>query len=105
MGNYKFAGCYTLFGQCFEFLAGIFPALKLRSVLLRNHYSHIFTLLVLFLISICLIFSVFLGEDSKVFVVNNIILAIAIFYGLLTEQSLVKKMLTSRQLQLLGKSS
>lgn len=118
-GNFTFMMLYTFFGRCFEFFAGIQLALivKKRQVSIGNGAKTWFTYLGFLLIFVCVgIMSVLpipkgevagLHNPLGVFT-NNYLLAASIalfFYGLLTEGTVLKKLLSNPFVELLGKSS
>ena len=114
MDNYKFMWSYTFFGRCFEFLSGIFLAVLFRTSLDANR-QRVFTWVGIIFICICIITLASLKGSLpngmytyKGILVNNLFLALAVivfFYGLLTEDTWLKRILSSKILQLLGKSS
>ncbi len=119
MENNKFMLVYTFFGRCFEFFIGIYLALflKNRQTQPAKKRSVLFTLTGIASFTIVLILMAFTAYKLNVkfsiysypgIFLNNIILPFTIavtFYGLITEQSFIKKILQWPLFQLLGKSS
>ena len=119
MENNKFMLVYTFFGRCFEFFIGIYLALflKNRRIQPAKNRSVLFTLTGITSFSIVLILMAITANTLNVkfsiysytgIFLNNIILPLTIaviFYGLIIEQSYVKKILERPLFQLLGKSS
>ncbi len=115
----KFLFEFTFFGRCIEFFAGMALALIFKSeknnINTKIGYSKTFIgiLCMIACISLLVINRWNFQEDSAEFLffetlINNIILPVGIvvfFYGLLTEQSFVRKLLSSFPFILLGKSS
>ena len=116
-GNFTFMMLYTFVGRCFEFFAGIQLALIVRKKNLTGQAKSKYTYLGFGLIFLCVwIMSVLpipKGELAGLhnpwgIVTNNYLLAASIalfFYGLLTETTLLKKILSNKFVELLGKSS
>ncbi|WP_374949714.1 acyltransferase family protein [Mucilaginibacter sp.] len=116
-GNFTFMMLYTFLGRCFEFFAGIQLALIVKNKTLTGDAKTGFTYLGFVLIFVCVgIMSVLpipKGEIAGLhhpvgIITNNYLLAMAIalfFYGLLTETTLLKKLLSNKFVELLGKSS
>ncbi|NTS42121.1 acyltransferase [Flavisolibacter sp. BT320] len=115
-GNDEYLFSSNFFGRCFEFFAGIFVCLQLRKQKSRRS-GIVFTLFGTFSFVGFLIVLAFLAwwnqQPSYYFSLANVSLfnfllpcSIAIFYyGLLTENTILKKFLSSNLLELLGKSS
>ncbi|MBK0378080.1 acyltransferase family protein [Mucilaginibacter segetis] len=117
-GNFTFMMLYTFFGRCFEFFVGIQLALiiKKKQPLVANGSKGI-TYLGFFLIFFCVwimsILPIPKGEIAGLqnplgVVTNNYLLATSIalfFYGILTETTILKKILSNKFVELLGKSS
>ena len=114
MDNHMFMWSYTFFGRCSEFLAGIFLALVLRSAPVLTRYR-MFTWVGTVLIGACVVLlGLVKGPNAygnltyEGVLINNLLLASVIvlfFYGLLTEKTMLQRLLSSEPLQLLGKSS
>ena len=114
MRSNTFMLSYTFFGRCFEFISGIFLAMKMNSLqILKNKAPYTYIGLILMCVSIVLLC---LARGSHEFgistykgiSVNNIFLAIAtaIFLcGLIVERSVIQRILSLQFVQLLGKSS
>ena len=117
-GSYKFMWHYTFFGHCFEFYTGIQLALVIKQN--RKIFADRLpcTWMGIAGIVFCLFGFVFLkyripgynfgSEHPLAPVINNGILPVFIvflFYGLLTEETFVRRVLSSGPLVLLGKSS
>lgn len=116
-GNFTFMMLYTYFGRCFEFFVGIQLALLLKKRGLERTNKIPFTYIGFVLIFVCV------GIMSRLniprgwsaglhnpfgVVTNNYLLPVCIamfFYGLITEKSLMKKVLANPFIELLGKSS
>ncbi|MDN3580604.1 acyltransferase family protein [Mucilaginibacter flavus] len=116
-GNFTFMMLYTFLGRCFEFFAGIQLALIVRKQRLDGTSKKKFTYLGFLMIFVCVwIMSVLpipKGQEAGLhnpfgIITNNYLLATSIalfFYGLLTEATILKKMLSTHFVELLGKSS
>ena len=116
-GNITFMMLYTFLGRCFEFYTGIQLALTVRKKELVSSRGMKFTYLGFFMIFLCVwimsILPIPAGQVAGLhsplgIVTNNYILAISIaffFYGILTEATLLKKILANPFVELLGKSS
>jgi peptidoglycan/LPS O-acetylase OafA/YrhL len=116
-GNFTFMMLYTFLGRCFEFFAGIQLALIVRKKKLDGTSKKNFTYLGFLLIFVCVgIMSVLPIPKNEVaglqhplgIITNNYLLAASIalfFYGLLTESTILKKILSNKFVELLGKSS
>ena len=113
--DYKFMFNYTFFGRCSEFFIGIALALfyKKHGESIKTKWA---TYMGIAFIIICLIALSLLKGDCKYgtlhpmgIVINNLLLpffGIAIlFWGLLTEKTIVQRILSSDLFVLLGKSS
>ncbi|HTH82280.1 MAG TPA: acyltransferase [Mucilaginibacter sp.] len=116
-GNFPFAMLFTFFGRCFEFFVGVQLArIVLNKGFTRNHKIP-FTYGGFVLIFLCVLIMAFqpipkgwaAGVESPVGIItNNYFLCIAValfFYGLLTEATVLKKILANPFVELLGKSS
>jgi peptidoglycan/LPS O-acetylase OafA/YrhL len=116
-GNFTFMMLNTFLGRCFEFFAGIMLALFVKRKGFERTNRITFTYIGFFLIFFCVwIMSVIpvlpgdkFGQQNPLGIItNNYLLAISItlfFYGLLTEGSALKKVLSNPFVELLGKSS
>lgn len=116
-GNFTFMMLNTFLGRCFEFFAGIMLALFIKRKGFDRGNRIPFTYIGFFLVFFCIwIMSVIpvlpgdtFGQQNPLGIItNNYLLAIAItlfFYGLLTESSVLKKVLANKFVELLGKSS
>ncbi|GAB2685008.1 acyltransferase [Mucilaginibacter koreensis] len=116
-GNFTFMMLYTFLGRCFEFFAGIQLALILKRQGMERSSKFNFTYTGLLLIFGCAwIMSVlpvpkgwFFGVHNPWgLITNNYLLAVSItlfFYGLITEQTVLKRVLAHPFIELLGKSS
>jgi peptidoglycan/LPS O-acetylase OafA/YrhL len=116
-GNFTFLMLYTFLGRSFEFFAGIQLALIVRKQKLDGQKKTKFTYLGFGLIFVCVwimsILPIPKGEVAGLhhpfgIFTNNYLLAASIalfFYGLLTETTVLKKILSNRFVELLGKSS
>lgn len=116
-GNFTFMMVYTFLGRCFEFFAGIQLALYIqRKGLVRSNKAP-FTYLGIIMILVCPFLMSLLpipqgwtaGLHHPIgVVINNYLLAVCIvmfFYGLLTEVTVLKQILSNPFVELLGKSS
>ena len=113
--SYQFMFIYTFFGRCFEFFCGIGLALFLKNQLIKERAGYAYTYCGLLLMALLILFLSLLGKHGEsgittVFgiVINNFLLPISIaffFYGLIRESSIVKKLLSSPLLVMLGKAS
>jgi peptidoglycan/LPS O-acetylase OafA/YrhL len=116
-GNFTFMMVHTFLGRCFEFFAGI----QLAVILLKKggqrsgkssatYTGFLFIFVCAALLSVLPIpqgWSAGLHHPAGI-IINNYLLAVAIalfFYGLLTEQTLLKRILSLPFVELLGKSS
>ena len=116
-GNFTFMMLYTFLGRCFEFFAGIQLALIVRKQKLDGSSKKKFTYLGFFLIFFCVWIMSTLpippGQEAGLhnpfgIITNNYLLALSIalfFYGILTETTVLKKILANPFVELLGKSS
>lgn len=116
-GNFTFMMLFTFFGRCFEFFVGI----QLARIIIRKGFTRTnkinFTYSGFVLIFICVLIMALqsitkpwtVGLESVTgIIINNYLLCIAIalfFYGLLTEATWFKKILSTPFVELLGKSS
>lgn len=115
--NFPFVMLFTFFGRCFEFFVGI----QLARIILNKGFVRtnkiVYTYLGLLLIFLCVLVMAFqpipkgwaAGVESPAgIIVNNYFLCIAValfFYGILTETTILKKILATPFVELLGKSS
>jgi peptidoglycan/LPS O-acetylase OafA/YrhL len=116
-GNFTFMMLYTFLGRCFEFFAGIQLALIVRKKTLDGTSKKKFTYIGFAAIFVCVWIMSMLpipkGEVAGLhspfgIITNNYLLAASIalfFYGLLTETTVLKKILSNKFVELLGKSS
>jgi len=116
-GNFPFVMLFTFFGRCFEFFVGV----QLARIILNKGFARtnkiVYTYLGFALIFLCVLVMAFqpvprgwaAGVESPAGIItNNYFLCIAValfFYGLLTEATLLKKILANPFVELLGKSS
>jgi len=120
MENYPFMLGYTFFGRSTEFFAGIALALYLKKRMWNSTSSTkkslaTYTGLSGIVLTLCLLTYIAILAHVRLslrsytgLMVNNIILPASIvvfFYGLVTEKSLVQKILATAFVQLLGRSS
>ncbi len=113
--SFEFMFNYTFFGRCLEFFIGIALAIAYKSDLIKTKFKHFTLLGFLGIIFSTLIMSFFKGDyDFGIRhpmgkVTNTVVLptiGIAIFYyGLLKEETVFSKILSSKLFVLLGKSS
>jgi peptidoglycan/LPS O-acetylase OafA/YrhL len=116
-GNFTFMMLYTFLGRCFEFFVGIQLALIVRKKKLDGSSKQKLTYLGFVLIFACVWLMSTLpipkGEVAGLhhpmgIITNNYLLSTSIalfFYGLLTETTILKKILSNKFVELLGKSS
>ena len=116
-GNFTFMMLYTFLGRCFEFFAGIQLALIIRRQKPDGNSKKKLTYVGFFMIFVCVWIMSLLpipkGQEAGLhnplgIITNNYLLALSIalfFYGILTETTLLKKILATRFVELLGKSS
>lgn len=116
-GNFTFMMLYTFLGRCFEFFAGIQLALIIRRQKPDGKSNRKLTYVGFFMIFVCVWIMSLLpipkGQEAGLhnpfgIITNNYLLALSIalfFYGILTETTLLKKILATRFVELLGKSS
>ncbi|CAM3880155.1 acyltransferase [Mucilaginibacter galii] len=116
-GNFTFTMIYTFLGRCFEFFVGIQLALILlnKGVARTNNikYTYIGFLLMMFCVGIMSQLSIPKGWMAGLhnpfgIITNNYLLPPCIamfFYGLLTESTVFKTILSFKFVELLGKSS
>ncbi len=116
-GNFTFMMLYTFLGRCFEFFIGIQLALIVRKQTLDGSSKKKFTYLGFLMIFVCVwimsMLTIPQGQEAGLhnpfgIITNNYLLAASIalfFYGLLTETTVLKKVLSNPFVELLGKSS
>jgi peptidoglycan/LPS O-acetylase OafA/YrhL len=116
-GNFTFMMIHTFFGRCFEFFVGIQLALILlkKGTERKNciSYTYIGFLLMFVCVGVMSLLAIPKGWSAGLhnplgIFTNNYLLAVSIalfFYGLLTEVSILKKILSNKFVELLGKSS
>ncbi|WDF57441.1 acyltransferase family protein [Mucilaginibacter sp. KACC 22063] len=116
-GNFTFMMLYTFLGRCFEFFAGIQLALYVQRKGFSRTNSLPLTYIGFLFIFVCPFIMSLLpvpkGWNAGLqhplgIVTNNYLLAMSIalfFYGLLTETTVLKKVLANPFVELLGKSS
>jgi peptidoglycan/LPS O-acetylase OafA/YrhL len=115
--NFPFVMLFTFFGRCFEFFVGV----QLARIVLKQGFARTnkitYTYIGFLLIFLCVLAMAFqpvpkgwaAGVQSPAgIIINNYFLCIAValfFYGILTESTLMKKVLATPFVELLGKSS
>ncbi|MCB2408512.1 acyltransferase family protein [Hymenobacter lucidus] len=117
-GSIKFMLDWTFFGRCLEFFAGMALALYMRKSTVKAGSGLIITCLGIIWMAVCAGLMAYLERDTQVgamnmsnyysFLVRNAILPIGIvllFWGLLFEQTWLKRLLETKIFDLLGKSS
>lgn len=116
-GNFTFMMLYTFLGRCFEFFVGIQLALVVRKKALDGKSNQKLTYLGFLSIFACVwlmsVLPIPKGEIAGLhnplgIITNNYLLSVSIavfFYGILTETTLLKKILSNKFVELLGKSS
>jgi peptidoglycan/LPS O-acetylase OafA/YrhL len=116
-GNFTFVLLYTFFGRCFEFFVGV----QLAKIVLKKGFERKikfkFTYPAFIMIFVCVLVMALqpvikpwpAGLETPIGIfTNNYVLCICVaffFYGLLTEDTLFKRFLALRFIELLGKSS
>ncbi|MFD0751972.1 acyltransferase family protein [Mucilaginibacter calamicampi] len=116
-GNVPFVMLFTFFGRCFEFFVGV----QLARIVLNKGFERTnkitYTYIGFILMMLCVLVMAFQPvpagwaagvESTTGIIVNNYFLCIAValfFYGILTENTLFKKVLALPFVELLGKSS
>jgi peptidoglycan/LPS O-acetylase OafA/YrhL len=116
-GNFPFVMLFTFFGRCFEFFVGM----QLARIVLKKGFTRTnkvaCTYLGLVFIFLCVLIMAFQSipkgwaagvESPAGIITNNYFLCVAValfFYGILTENTFLKKILAHPFIQLLGKSS
>jgi peptidoglycan/LPS O-acetylase OafA/YrhL len=116
-GNFPFVMCFTFFGRCFEFFVGV----QLARYVLKNGFKRTnkfsFTYVGFIMIFVCVFVMALqqpiapwlFGLETPVGIItNNYFLCIMVaffFYGILTEETVFKKLLATPFVELLGKSS
>ena len=118
-GSYRFMFLYTFLGRCFEFYAGVSLALFIRKndeALIKKNGMWWRTFIGVAGIVSCVLTLSLLRTGNYEFglfnplgiFINNFILPVfvcCLFYGLLTERSIISKILSTDFFVLLGKSS
>jgi peptidoglycan/LPS O-acetylase OafA/YrhL len=116
-GSIKFMLGYTFFGRCIEFFLGIALALylKKRAGIIEMKRIPLFTLLGIAGIASCLLLMAYVTNTvtyvEKIYLsifINNVLLPAGIvcfFFGLVKENTIIKKFLASETMVLLGKAS
>lgn len=116
-GNFPFVMLFTFFGRCFEFFVGV----QLARIVLNKGFVRTnkiaYTYIGFLLMMLCVLAMAYqpvpkgwaAGVQSPAgIIINNYFLCIAValfFYGILTENTLFKKVLALPSVELLGKSS
>lgn len=113
--SYHFLFVYTFFGRCFEFFCGIGLALYFKNKLAIERKGSLLTYggLVLITLLVILLSLLAIGDQSGIhtslgIIINNFFLPISIslfFYGLISESSIPRNILSSSFLVMLGKVS
>lgn len=115
--DFTFMMLYTFFGRCFEFFVGIKLALMIRSNGFHRsnklRFTYIGFVLIFFCVWLMSLLPIPAGWSAGLhhpcgIIINNYLLAISIatfFYGLITETTVMKKVLATPFVELLGKSS
>jgi len=116
-GNYRFMFLYTFTGRCIEFFAGIALAIVVMKNYVNKNRLPLFTITGIIAIGICLsilaaipltaAIKFGLHHPAGIFT-NNLLLPVSVallFYGLIKEQSIIRRILSTGFMQLLGKSS
>jgi peptidoglycan/LPS O-acetylase OafA/YrhL len=112
LGDLQFLFNFTFFGRCFEFILGMALAYHFHSLAKWKHLTYFG--IVFFLLSLLAL--VFIGKEGKTgdnftlgILVNNFALPffgiIPLFWGLITEDTWLKKLLSTRFFLVLGESS
>ena len=112
MGDLQFLFNFTFFGRCFEFLLGMGLAYSLHQSFKPKHMT-IFGAVCIFLSLMAL---ALIGKEGKTgdnfplgIVINNFALPlfgiVPLFWGLIQEETWLKKLLSSRLFRILGDSS
>jgi peptidoglycan/LPS O-acetylase OafA/YrhL len=119
-GSFRFMLDWTFFGRSFEFFAGMAMALYLRRRPGTNHKGFRFTITGIIWMALCMAALTYLEHDTpnsvaimnmlnyKSYLVRNVVLPVGIvlfFWGLLHEQTWLKRLLETPLFDLLGKSS
>jgi len=116
-GNFPFVMLFTFFGRCFEFFVGV----QLARIVLNKGFERTnkiaYTYIGFLLMMLCVLAMAYqpvpkgwaAGVQSPAgIIINNYFLCVAValfFYGILTENTLFKKVLALPFVELLGKSS
>lgn len=116
-GNFTFMMLYTFLGRCFEFFVGIQLALIMlnKGFERKNSINYTYIGFVLIFIFVGIMATLPIPamwnaglQNPMGIVLNNYLIAISIalfFYGLLTENTVMKKVLSNKFVELLGKAS
>ncbi|MEO8516768.1 MAG: acyltransferase [Flavobacterium sp.] len=116
MGTNNFMLDYTFFGRCTEFVVGMGLALFIRnyassfSIKYCTYFGIILMILFVYFLSILKVSTDGFGTDSTMGkIINTFLLPLfgisPLLFGLIYEKTILSKMLESKLLQLLGKSS
>jgi peptidoglycan/LPS O-acetylase OafA/YrhL len=116
-GTPQFVFSYTYFGRCLEFIIGIQLALMIKNKVITDRTGFAYTFIGIMGIVTCLYTYTFFpaaGEMdmstntvARIFI-NNVLCATFIsilFYGLITEQNMFRRFLSTPLMKLLGESS
>lgn len=116
-GNFPFVMLFTFFGRCFEFFVGVQLARIVLSKGFKRTNNIAYTYIGFLLMMLCVLAMAYqpipagwaAGVQSPTgIIINNYFLCIAVavfFYGILTEATVMKKVLALPFVELLGKSS
>lgn len=116
-GNFTFMMLYTFLGRCFEFFVGIQLALILLNKGFERtnniKYTYIGFVLIFIFVAIMATLPIPAGwiaglQNPIGIILNNYLIALSIslfFYGILTENTVMKKVLSHPMAELLGKAS
>lgn len=114
--NFKFMLSYTYFGRCFEFFVGMKLALLYKNGQIQEIKTNKYYTLTGIIWIVASVSSLVLVKENELYgvltpigiAINNLILPIGIaflFLGLITENTILKRILATRLFVLLGKSS
>ncbi len=114
--DFRFLFNFTFLGRCVEFFVGIMVALLFKKGTFKklNNYTYTFCGIVVIALSVFLLSLLstgqYLGDHHPLgILINNLLLPVAgiavLFWGLLTEQNIITKILASKPMVLFGKSS
>ncbi|MCL6261216.1 acyltransferase [Aquiflexum sp. TKW24L] len=112
LGDIQFLFNFTFFGRCFEFILGMALAYHLHTQAKWKHLTYFGMVFIL----LSLLALVFIGKEGKTgdnfplgILVNNLGLPllgiVPLFWGLITEDTWLRKLLSSRLFRILGESS